>query len=280
MREHWYFARDRGTIPAGLTSHPTDDGFHEIQLNGKQLVFLFMAATVVSVVIFLCGVLVGRGVRAERGAVAMAGVPPADQIEPTAGTGPALDTVGIHTAPPPAAVDERPSVFDRLEKSDAGLDQLKNPSAKSSSDSAAALPPVSTSRPAPVAVSTAAPPAKPAPPPAVKPAPQPTAKPAAPETAKPAPAGASAPPLAAPAASGAKSGYVVQIAALNSRSEADAMVKRLSAKGYEAYVQAPAQNAPAIFRVRVGNYPTRGEADSAAARLEKEGQFKPWVAPR
>ncbi len=47
--------------------HTHDDGFHEIQLNGKQLVFLFMAATVVSVVIFLCGVLVGRGVRAERG---------------------------------------------------------------------------------------------------------------------------------------------------------------------------------------------------------------------
>ena len=40
-----------------------DDGFHEIQLSGKQLVFLFMATTVVSVVIFLCGVLVGRGVR-------------------------------------------------------------------------------------------------------------------------------------------------------------------------------------------------------------------------
>jgi hypothetical protein len=36
-----------------------DEGFHEIQLNGKQVVFLFMAATVVSVVIFLCGVLVG-----------------------------------------------------------------------------------------------------------------------------------------------------------------------------------------------------------------------------
>ena len=49
-----------------LAHHSQDDGFHEIQLNGKQLVFLFMAATVVSVVIFLCGVLVGRGVRAER----------------------------------------------------------------------------------------------------------------------------------------------------------------------------------------------------------------------
>ena len=53
-------------IALSLTAHTQDDGFHEIQLNGKQLVFLFMAATVVSVVIFLCGVLVGRGVRAER----------------------------------------------------------------------------------------------------------------------------------------------------------------------------------------------------------------------
>ena len=124
-----------------MTSHPTDDGFHEIQLNGKQLVFLFMAATVVSVVIFLCGVLVGRGVRAERGVVAMADVPPADKIEPTAGSAPAIDTVGIHTAPPPAAVDERPSLSDRLEKSDPGLDDLKSPVPKTPADS----------RPAPVA---------------------------------------------------------------------------------------------------------------------------------
>ena len=43
-----------------------DEGLHEIQLNGKQLVFLFMASTVVAVVIFLCGVMVGRGVRAQR----------------------------------------------------------------------------------------------------------------------------------------------------------------------------------------------------------------------
>ena len=41
----------------------SDEGFREIQLNGKQLIFLFMAVTVVSVVTFLFGVLVGRGVR-------------------------------------------------------------------------------------------------------------------------------------------------------------------------------------------------------------------------
>ena len=40
-----------------------DQSFHEIQLSGKQLVFLFMSAVVLAVVIFLLGVSVGRGVR-------------------------------------------------------------------------------------------------------------------------------------------------------------------------------------------------------------------------
>ena len=51
-----------------ITHDAVDDGFHEIQLSGKQLVFLFMATTAVSVMIFLCGVLVGRDVRGERAA--------------------------------------------------------------------------------------------------------------------------------------------------------------------------------------------------------------------
>ena len=42
-----------------------EDGFHEIQLSGKQLVFLFMLTTVVLVVTFLSGVLVGRAVGTE-----------------------------------------------------------------------------------------------------------------------------------------------------------------------------------------------------------------------
>src|SRR5690606_3868161 len=62
-----------------------DDGFHEIQLSGKQLVFLFMATTVVSIVIFLCGVLVGRGTPVRAADVASAGV-----LEPDAPLDPAL----------------------------------------------------------------------------------------------------------------------------------------------------------------------------------------------
>jgi len=106
-----------------------DDAFHEIQLNGKQLVFLFMAATVVSVVIFLCGVLVGRGVRTERGLVADASVGnvAAETTPQQAAVAPAPTPAGSDptTAAPPPAVDDL-SYFNRLERPNAPDEQLKN----------------------------------------------------------------------------------------------------------------------------------------------------------
>src|SRR4051794_19730743 len=74
----------------------SDEGLHEIQLNGKQLVFLFMAGTVVFVVIFLCGVLVGRGVR---GRVQLTEVTAEAAADPTAREAPPTDG---GTPPPPA----------------------------------------------------------------------------------------------------------------------------------------------------------------------------------
>src|SRR5947209_15295360 len=93
-----------------LASHTQDDGFHEIQLNGKQLVFLFMAATVVSVVIFLCGVLVGRGVKTERAvssadAAAVAAVAEPAPAPAAVATPPAAATDPTTAAPPPAVGD-------------------------------------------------------------------------------------------------------------------------------------------------------------------------------
>jgi len=41
-----------------------DNGaYYEVQLNNKQLVFFFMATLAIAVVVFLCGVMVGRGVQ-------------------------------------------------------------------------------------------------------------------------------------------------------------------------------------------------------------------------
>src|SRR4030095_5091610 len=60
----------------------SDQGVREIQLNGKQLVFMFMTAPVASVVIFLCGVMVGRGVNTTRTSAA-ASTPAEPIVDPT-----------------------------------------------------------------------------------------------------------------------------------------------------------------------------------------------------
>src|SRR3954447_24411903 len=103
-----------------MASVTHDDGFHEIQLNGKQLVFLFMAVTVVSVVVFLCGVLVGRGVRAERGATGDAVVAaesptadPAPLAQAVASPPTAAGSDPTEAAPPPEVNDL--TYFKRLE---------------------------------------------------------------------------------------------------------------------------------------------------------------------
>lgn len=242
---------------ADLASQTQDDGFHEIQLNGKQLVFLFMAATVVSVVIFLCGVLVGRGVRAERAAtIADAGtvatVPPPD-TPPASATQPAPAGGSDPTAAaPPPAVDDL-SYFDRLEKRGTPAEDLKPEDAKPTAGSKARAPIKPEPTKADAVKSTSAP---------------------KPETAKASAVQPTAPAESAVAPGG--DGYAVQVAALNVRGEADAIARRLSAKGYAAYVVAPA-NGASMFRVRVGKFPTRREAEAIAAKLQKEEQFKPWV---
>jgi cell division septation protein DedD len=73
-----------------------------------------------------------------------------------------------------------------------------------------------------------------------------------------------------------RAGYAVQVAAVNARGEADAIVKRLSAKGYSAYVEDP-KGQVTMYRVRVGTFKTRRDAQTTADRLRKEEKFKPWV---
>jgi cell division septation protein DedD len=217
----------------------SDEGYREIQLNGKQLVFLFMSATVVSVVIFLCGVMVGRGVQAQQRLVAAAAqdvvtdptiiAPPASSVAATAGTTDA-----------PISTQETLTYAERLAAPDPPLETLREPS-----------PP-----PRPAA-------AEPAPPP-------PAARPRTPARAAAAVTASRAP------SEPAGNGFVVQVAAVRERREADTIARRLSSKGYPAFVTTPAGVAR-VFRVRVGKYPTRREADAIAARLQKEEQFKPWI---
>jgi cell division septation protein DedD len=220
-----------------------DDAFREIQLSGKQLVFLFMAVVVIAVVIFLSGVQVGRGVRAERGLADSEGTEASmGAVESEPPLPPAAVSQGSNA--PPVTAGEKLSYAERL------------------GDSAPAAEPLKATEPPPVAEAPAPKseaPTAPAPPPA------------------PAPATAKAAPTAAATSEPAGSGFAIQVAALRERGEADSIVKRLAGKGYPAYVLAPAKGAPSVYRVRVGKFKERREADTVAARLQKEEQFKPWV---
>ena len=221
-----------------------DEGLQEIQLRGKQLVFLAMSATVVAVVIFLCGVMVGRGVPAARQATAEPieadALTPASDSDAPATTAEALEPNGAATPPL-----EYPDLVNDQAPADKPL--KPSPAARPFAETAVAGPDTSRrATPATAQAKTAA------------------TKPSA--TAAAAPAGA--------AASG---GFQVQVAAYQRQGDATAVRDRLVNKGYPAFVTSASTAAGTWFRVRVGGYETRNEAQGVAARLKREEQLEPWV---
>jgi len=227
-----------------------DHEVHEIQLNGKQLVFMFMAATVVSVVIFLCGVMVGRGVR--QPVADTLAVTTGSSIDPT--TPPDISSTKPTPAAEPAPERESLTYSKRLEATAPLSEPLKLTETK------------------------------------------PEVAPAVPE--KPAPPKAAASPKAAAqerkpgvvqerktdtdAVAGTFSeppgkGFVVQVRAFPERSAAEALAGRLQGKKYNAFVTVNSINPGGKFRVRVGKFATRHEADVVMARLKQEEHFDPWL---
>ena len=228
----------------------SDEQFHEFHLDGKQMVFLFMASTVVAVVIFLCGVMVGRGVRTSS-AVAAAGL---DAPEP--------DVSLLEDAEVPSNVDlteASPDIPDELTYSD----RLQSES-----------PPPEHIRPAaPLAPgrSESAPPVSVEAPPAFEPATEGEKqdRPSKPDAA------ASRDGLSEPPGPG----YVVQVASVPKLADAQAIRKTLMGKGYKTFIT-EAPTAPKRYRVRVGKYPTEKEARAAERKLERVEKFVDAWIPR
>ena len=243
-----------------------EDGFHEIQSNSKQLVFLFMATAVVAAVIFLSGVMVGRGVRAEKEPLEEAASLAAQAAgSPAGGGGTQVPPASTAPAAPPSAQSQAAgdelSYYSRLGAAAAPKETLK-PASPTPGPPAAAL----QTKP------TAAPPPSPAKQPA-----QPSdsaLKSPPPKTAATAPAES---PKTDTARSAEPAGGVfsVQVSAMRNRAGADSVVKELSAKGYDAYIVGP-QGGSSLYRVRVGKYKDRRDAEEIKLRLEKEN-YKPLI---
>ncbi len=253
-----------------------DEGFREIQLNGKQLIFLFMAVTVVLVVTFLFGVLVGRGVR-EGGASQIASsdiasdpglVPASEQADPPPAAG------GAAAPAPPA---EELSYADRLLRDSAPPETLK-PAAQPT-PAPVIQEPVSQKAPVPPPPATA--PKQPAPAPAPAAAPSdrtPTTATSGSQNAPVTPAPALE--TAAKASDPSGPGFAVQVGAYKDRRDADGLAKQLAAKGYPAFVMDPVKGTSTVlFRVRIGKYKTLKDAEAVESRLQTSEQLKNlWIA--
>jgi cell division septation protein DedD len=230
-----------------------DHEVHEIQLNGKQLVFMFMAATVVAVVIFLSGVMVGRGVRLpEADVLAATTEAVVDPIAPLAAASPRADLV----PEPPAVAQENLTYADHLEAPVAPAEPLKPAERKPS------VPTPAAEKPAASKSVAAGEKKQPPPAPAVE-------RPAA----KPEPVAASKNFAEPPG-----NGWVAQVQTFGSASDAEALAGRLKAKGYRTFVALNESGPPsARYRVRIGKYPTRSEAVAVGQKLQREERFEPWV---
>ena len=216
-----------------------DDESRGVHLSDKQLVFVFMAGTVAAVVVFLFGVLVGRGVQQARGPLADGGMAAPSEVVPDGAT---VEAPVADGAP-------------RAGSAGAGGDDLSYP------ERLGKTPPVERLRPVP---------------PPVDERPRDTAPPEVPGEPL-APAASS--PAATSAAAAAAAPYTVQVAAVKRRDEADAIVKRLKSKGYDAYVFVPeGGDSLGVFRVRMGSFKDRRQAEMLAERLLREDKrYKPWV---
>ncbi len=204
----------------------SDDGIHEISLNGKTLVFIFMATTVLLVVTFLLGVLVGRGARELQGLnqkVLTFDVVEEDLVEEfemaPEGVLPKDETVQMGDLSYPGRLTS-PDVMQESVNPDSGLIEEVLPSEVES---------IITEQT----------------------------------------------PLAGSSLESVKVGFTVQVTAVRSREDAEAMLEQLLSDDYPAYLLEP--NAPAeLYRVRVGQYQDQKEADDMRRRLE-EAQFPAWI---
>ncbi|HMF59986.1 MAG TPA: SPOR domain-containing protein [Vicinamibacterales bacterium] len=242
-----------------LSHDTTEDGFHEIQLSGKQLVFLFIVTTSVVVGVFLFGVLVGRGARDVR------------QDETPSATTSAAPTPAPSAAPDPSATEapapagdepEKPdalSYADRLTKSSPATESLKPKGDDKPKNEEPRMPPAAAAAPPTAAVPPKEPVVKPQPP-AAAPTPVRTA-------------GDSNAPTA-----GKPGTWLVQVIATRESAVANSVVKRLASKGYPAFLVNPVPGAPQPFyKVQVGRYSDRSEAEQVSQRIKKEEQFQSWI---
>ena len=222
-----------------------DEGYLEVQMDGKQVVIVIAGVLLLCVISFYFGRRVGRAEAAGR-------------------TDPVLSVLGSS----PEAIEEE----------DAGADLTFFDSVGDRPGADASPPMVSGGGSAPPGAKPGQPestgarePVGGSPGPAVSPGTTGERR----QGSRPStPAGSSS------RSSGAGGAVEIQVGVYSTRAAAESLASRLRAKGYRPSITPTNRQGKTVYRVRVGGYATRAAAQTAAARLEREEKLATWIPPQ
>jgi len=252
---------------------------HEFRFGGRELAILAAVFCLIASLVFAAGVVVGREmVRTKVASHAEVGREHRSP-EPEGLRGPEAP---VKTAA--ARAEEKVTFYRTLTAPTQDLPQVGKPTIEEHlipKDDPAPAGAVEAVPDAPKAA-TEPPPSAAKPPKATDAAPAPPARPArgakAPAVTPARPASAQ---VAAASPAGDTDGWTVQVSAFRSRSLAEELRQRLAARGFDAYVSpAMSEDGRPRYRVRVGSYGAKGDAERAVADLRGERGLNPLVVAR
>jgi cell division septation protein DedD len=231
-----------------------EKSYYEIQLDNKQLILVFLAAVTVCVLIFVLGVMIGKGQKE-------AEIAAATRVEKN--TAPSEQD----TSTPQQPLSDLASEAGKNKKTNPPLSE-KQKTPKSPVATASRVEPVTEKKTEKFAyedldkkdseTEKATSPA-----PVATPIPENSAEvPPADDTSK--------------SAGGTQ--YTVQIMATSSKPKAEQQLSTLKSKGYRAFLDEIKNGNVSVYKVRVGRFDDTQEAKALASRIKKDLRLETWVA--
>lgn len=235
-----------------MTTESNEQSYYEIALTNRQAIFFFVFLLVFVLLVFLSGVWVGRSGQKEL----------VDKARREAAAT-AIDLSGIpEVQVGPGGRAEEPASPPDL----SSLEPRKAPGATTlAQDLGAAETPPGPSESEPAT--------EPAP---AEPEPTRT-EPARPEPARPEPARPE-PARPEPETAPATGGFVIQVFSTKDEAQAKKVLGELKGAGFKAFLSPVKVSSSTMYRVRIGPFQQRSQADSTAAKVkEKFRRFETWV---
>lgn len=236
-----------------------EKSYYEIQLDNKQLILVFLAGVTVCVLVFVLGVMVGKGKKeAEMASVSRTEAPVKPQQDLSQPQDVQTASEGDST---PREKGLRKNKKEKLVAQ--GTEQPAPEPAKGGGMVYDDLDKTDTEAPL-----------TPRPAPSTKPTSADTLKDVASKTQEPA-------TVTEPADTSSKNGtrYTVQVMATGSKDKAEQQLNYLKSKGYTAFMSEETTGSGAsVFKVRVGKFSDSDSAKKIATRLKEDLKLETWVA--